>query len=201
MRQWHKSDRPDFGRVLLRWRQKDSGRLVGKAFSWLLAAFIMGICISILCAALGLHGAAKPLSRLAFLITLVGGMLNSYFIYAVSGSEYRIYEKAFVAVRPLIGYAPLAEKWGCVDKPLAARFEHLNWEEIKEAHEKDGALLLVLKKNLEEVEVGVAPVTFVSQETAAPLSKKSNGDNLDRETLKLILQKIREIKRVSTLKG
>lgn len=201
MRQWHKSDRPDFGRVLLRWRQKDSGRLLSKAFSWLLAAFIMGICISILCAALGLHGAAKPLSRLAFLITLVGGVLNSYFIYAVSGSEYRITEKAFVSVRPLIGYAPLAEKWGSVDKPLAARFEHLTWEEIKEAREKDGALVLVLKKNLEEVEVGVAPVTFVSQETTAPLSKKSTGDNLDRETLKLILQKIREIKRVSTVKG
>jgi hypothetical protein len=198
MKIWHKSANTDLGRIILRWRHRNTGRFYNKILSWILAAFIMGIFTSIVCATLGISDQAVTLSRIAFFITLVGGTFNSYFIYSVFGSEYRITEQAFVSVHPLIGFLPLAEKLAGPEKPLGARFEHLTWEEIKEAKEQDGGLLLILKNNLEEVQIGVSPVVFLANESTVKQTGKSTNtkdENLDRETLKAIVLKIREIKK------
>jgi len=204
MKKWHKSNGMDLGRMLLRWRHRDVRRFYMKMLSWLLAAFIMGILTSIVCVTFGLYDQALSLSRLVFFLTLAGGLINSFFIWTVVGPEHRIYENAFVAVRPLIGYAPWAEKWGSVEKPLGARLEHLAWEEIKEARSQDGQLVLILKKELQELPIGVAPVLMLDQISTVKYADKKAGnqdDQLNRETIKLILQKIREIKKTANPKG
>jgi hypothetical protein len=200
MKKWHKSTRMDLGRILLRWRHRDVQRFYWKIASWILSAFIIGIFVSILCVGFGVSEMALRWSRAAFFISLVGGVLNSFFIYVVTGSEYRITDKAFVAVRPMIGYEPLAAKLASAERPLGAKLEHLTWDEIKEAREKDGQLALILKSSQEELLIGVEPVVYLAQSETVKRPAKSAGaesENLDRETLKLILLKIRELKRTS----
>ena len=55
-----------------------------------------------------------------------------------------------------------------------------------------------MKKNLEEVRISVAPVAWVNDGTRIRLAEKpvsGKTDNLDRETLKTILLKIRDLKK------
>jgi hypothetical protein len=199
MKFWHKSKSMNFGNIVFRWRQRNTNRFYYKILSWVLAAFIGGIFSSIICAALGIFEHALLLSRITFLIIFVAGCINSYFIYVVYGSECRLTERALVVVRPVIGHIPLAERLGTPIEPFAARYDYLPWEEIKDVKEQEGQLLLILKKDLQEVQIGVTPVAFVARESAERSSSESlrGGDeNRDKEILKLIVQKVRELKRI-----
>jgi|WetSurMetagenome_2_1015567.scaffolds.fasta_scaffold651277_1 hypothetical protein len=204
MKIWHKLADTDLGPIVFRWRHCNKSRFYNKIFSWILASFMMGMLTSIVFAFLGIYNQALYFSRIVFFITLVVGLINSWFIHAVFGLEFRLTQKAFVAVRPLLGWLPWAEKLRGADKPLGARFEYLSWEEIKEAREQDGDLVLVLKKNLEEVRISVAPVAWVNDGTRIRLAEKpvsGKTDNLDRETLKTILLKIRDLKKLTSVKS
>ncbi len=204
MKIWHKLADADPGPIVFRWRHCHARRFYNKIFSWILAAFMMGMLTSIVCALIGIHDQALFFSRIVFFITLAVGLINSWFIHAVFGLEFRLTQKAFVAVRPMIGWLPWAEKLGTPDKPLGARFEYLSWEEIKEAREQEGDLILVLKKNLEEVGVSVSPVSWINdggriRTAEKPVSGKT--ENLDRETLKTILLKIKDLKKSTNVKS
>lgn len=204
MKFWHKSKSMNFGNIVLRWRHRDVRRFYYKILSWILAAFIGGIFTSIICAALGIFEQALLLSRIMFLVVFVVGTANSYFIYVVFGSETRLTERALVVVRPVIGHVPLAERLGSPTAPFAARYDYLPWEEIKDVKEQDGQLLLILKKDLQEVQIGVTPVAFVARETAERSSSESlrgADDARDREILKSIVQKVRELRRIPAAKA
>lgn len=199
MKFWHKSKSMNFGNTVFRWRHRDTRRFYYKILSWILAAFIGGIFASILCTALGIFEQALLLSRITFLVILVVGVANSYFIYVVFGSEVRLTERALVMVRPVIGHIALAERLGTPAEPFAARFDYLPWEEIKDVREQDGQLLLILKQDLLEVRIGVAPVAFVARDIAEPSGGEAlrGGDSSkDKEILKSIVLKVRELKRM-----
>ena len=106
MKIWHKLADTDLGPIVFRWRHCNKSRFYNKIFSWILASFMMGMLTSIVFAFLGIYNQALYFSRIVFFITLVVGLINSWFIHAVFGLEFRLTQKAFVAVRPLLGWLP-----------------------------------------------------------------------------------------------
>ncbi len=209
MKVWHKDKQKDFGRMLLGWRHRAVGRFIMKIGSWILGAFVMGILSAIaLYVILQNAIAAQQGGRITFFVVLIIGIISAFFRHIYYGLYYRICEKALVAVRPFCGFEQLICPNGEIEKAFGTKLEYIPWESIKEVREKDGKLLLVLKEYKEPLKISVAPVrALLLPQRDGQVEKRSNQGglfgkdiSLDKETMRLVLQKIRETKRSSPSK-
>jgi hypothetical protein len=207
MKVWQRSKKEtDFGRVLLIWRHRASGRFFSKIFSWLLGGFVMGLLASILFDTIGLEDQAIHAGRIVFFAVFIIGVISAFFRNLVYGLHYRITQKALLHIRPLCGI----EAWSGAGKCcfLDDRTEYLPWEQIKSVDESEGNLVLTLKDD-NVVNLGVVPVRALwvptadgSMEKRAPAKGMwSRSAQLDKEALKLVLQKAREIKKAAATKS
>ncbi len=207
MKVWQRSSKGlELGRAVLIWRHRATGRFLNKIFSWFLGGFVMGLLASILFDAIGLSDQALYAGRLVFFVVFIAGSISAFFRNMVYGLHYRVTPWALLHIRPLCGieaWTGSAEGWNRGD-----RIEYLPWEQIKSVEESEGNLVLTLK-NENVVSVGVAPVRAIWVPTADGGMEKRNSAKgwwsgsaqLDKEALKLILQKIRDIKKSATSKS
>ena len=195
----------DFGPLLLIWRHRASGRFFSKIYSWLLGGFVMGLLASILFDAIGLGGFSLYAGRITFFVVFILGVLSAFFRNLAYGLDYRITRNALLHVRPLCSIESLLPADGKLRK--GDRIDYLPWEEIKSVNEAGGALSLTLKEG-QVVELGVVPVLAlwlptpeggIEKRTSAQGGWKSSAE-LDKEALKLIVQKIRDLKKSTTSK-
>lgn len=206
MKVWQRgSTETDFGPLLLIWRHRATGRFYGKIFSWLLGGFVMGLLASIFFNAIGLGELSLRAGRILFFLVFILGVISAFFRYVIYGLHYRITQKGLLHVRPLCGIEklrPAGEKLLRGD-----RIEFLPWDEVKSAGEAGGVLTLTLKEG-QLVELGVVPVLALwlltadggmEKRTSAEGGWKSSAE-LDKESLKLIVQKIRDLKKSSASK-
>ncbi|HOT96841.1 MAG TPA: hypothetical protein PLN61_01455 [bacterium] len=206
MKVWQRSKKMEFGKTLLIWRHRAAGRFGGKIFSWLLSGFVLGLLGAVLLNALGMEAQASQFAgRVIFFTVFILGCISAWFRNLVYGLHYRITPQALLYVRPLCGIEALrsGELLHRGD-----RIEFIPWDEIKSVDEMDGALALTLR-NGAQISIGVTPVIALWTPTAdggmekrIPLGgpgKKSTP--LDKEALKLILQKIREIKKTAAARA
>ncbi len=201
MKVWQRSKNREFGKTQLIWRHRAAGRFAGKIFSWLLSGFVLGLLGAVFLNGLGMEAhTAQYAGRVVFFAVFVVGCISAWFRNLVYGLHYRITPQALLFVQPLCGIEALRS--GGEQLLRGDRVEFIPWEEIKSADETEGALTLTLKDGY-QISVGVTPVNALWTPTAdggmekrIPLggAGKQNGP-LDKEALKLILQKIREIKK------
>jgi hypothetical protein len=200
MQIWQRSDKgSDLGTTLLVWRHRDVGRFISKIFSWLLGGFVLGLLTAILCDFFGIPN-ETGYARVLFFVVFIGGVIGAFFHNLVYGLHYRVTDKALLYVRPLFGIES-AQESGLVRRP-GDRIEYLPWEQIKSAEEAEGGLFLHMKDD-KTVRLGVTPVVAVWLPTAdGGMEKRTSAQGLwhrsaalDKETLKLVIQKIRDIKK------
>ena len=206
MRVWLRSNRQtDFGKNLLIWRHRAVNRFVGKIFSWLLGGFVMGLLASILLNGLGLGNHSLFAGRLVFFLVFIAGVISAIFHNLIYGLEFRITQKALLHVRPLFSFLSggrPAERCHPFD-----RVEFIPWEEIKSVDESAGALAITLKQGY-QLSLGVTPllslwtlaVNGVLEKHVPTAGIKKQDGKGDKEALKLIVQKIRDISKTATIK-
>ncbi|MBN2355240.1 hypothetical protein JXO59_03965 [candidate division KSB1 bacterium] len=203
MKVWQKDRKSDFGVTLLEWRHRAVGRFIMKIGSWLLGAFVMGLLAAIALHAIGQDAIAQNGARIAFVVVFIIGVLSAFYRHIYYGLHYQIREKALVSVRPICGFETLISRTSQVDKAFGTKLEYLPWSQIKDVKEEKGNLLLLIKDYQDPLKIGVAPVralqSSVSEEKSGP--RLNSGGifgkdiNLDKEAIRLIIQKIREAKK------
>lgn len=194
MKIWRKSRERDFGQLYLTWRHRSGKRFFMKIGTWILGGFVIGILTSIVMHFLGLDDYAINAARLAFFISWGLGVMNAYLRNLYYGYEYRVTEKALLAVRPLVGLESINKQLG---KTLGQKYEYLPWSEIKDAKEEETDLALSLKNIDEMVKLGVSVVIFPDGRRVET-DRNSSGSGEKKhspEAARIIAQKIREVKK------
>lgn len=206
MKIWQRSDKnSDLGKTLLIWRHRAVGRFFSKIFSWLLGGFVMGLLAAILCDLFNIRNEVFY-ARLVFFVVFFAGVISSFFRNLVYGLHYRISDKGLLHVRPLWGLES-GQSAELVRRP-GDRIEYLGWQQIKSAEEAEGKLLLSLVDE-SVLTVDVAPVIALWHPTAdGGMEKRSSAAGLwhrsaalDKEALKLVVQKIRDAKKAAAAKS
>jgi len=205
MKVWHKDTKIETGKTLLTWRHRAVDRFIMKVGSWILGAFVMGLLAAIAMHTINWDGPAQDVGRLTFVVVLIIGSLSAFYRHVYYGLHYRLSEKALVAIRPFCGFEGLLRLLGINEAGWGYKSEYLKWEEIREAKEDKGSLSLQLKDQDEPLKIGVAPVRALELPLAGQGSEKRRNSgglfgtdvNLNKETLRLIVQKIREIKKAN----
>jgi len=206
MKVWQKDKNINFGKTLLAWRHRSVSRFIMKKGSWLLGAFVFGLLTSIFFHTIQQDSLAQNMGRIAFAVVLITGILSAFFRHIYYGLYYRITEKALVAIRPFCGFERLMAWVGSPDKAPLSKLEYLPWEDIKEVKDEKGSLLLVLKDQDEPLQIGVAPVRALLLPLADGEGEQRTNrggifgkdNHLDKETIRLVVQKIREVKKSGT---
>jgi hypothetical protein len=206
MKVWQRSTKKsDFGKVLLIWHHRAVSRFSSKIFSWLLGGFVLGLLASILFNAIGLGDYSIVAGRVTFFVVFIAGVIGALLHNLIHGLQYRITANALLYIRPvcaLEGSAGTAEKLKLCD-----RVEFIPWDEVKSVDESNGILILNMKDGA-QVSVGIAPVLALHTPTAdGGMEKRSSAagvwktnQQLDKESIKLVVQKIRDIKKTTTSK-
>jgi hypothetical protein len=205
MKVWHKDTKIETGKILLIWRHRAVGHFIMKVGSWILGAFVTGLLAAIAMHTINWDAPAQDMGRLTFVVVLVVGSLSAFFRHIYYGLHYRLTEKALVAVRPFCGFEGLLRLLGIDETAWGSKSEYLKWEEIRDAKDEKGVLILQLKDQDEPLKIGVAPVRALELALAGQDSEKRRNSggmfgtdaNLDKETIRLIVQKIREIKKAN----
>lgn len=203
MKVWHKGKHEELGRVLLGWRHRAVGRFIMKIGSWLLGAIVMGLLAAISLHAIGQDAIAQQGGRITFFLVFIIGVVSAFFRHVYYGLYYQIREKALVAVRPFCGFERFLTADGQIDQSIGTKLDYLPWDQIKDAKEVGGKLHLVIKDYKEPLKIGVSPVrALLLPLSDGRLERRSNqggllarDNSLDKETMRLILQKIREVKK------
>ncbi len=205
MKLWHRSKGENFGKTLLAWRHQSTGRFVNKIGSWLLGGFVMGILASILLNTMGLPDSGKYAGRIVFFLVFFFGVVSAFFRNVVYGLHYRITEKALIHIQPFCGLEKLLQPNAEGVRLRWDRVVYLTWEEIKAVQDAEGSITLNLKSD-DAVQLQVAPVRSLSVVSGGnALEERTHARGLfghdpvfDKEAVKLIVQRIREIKKQAT---
>jgi len=206
MKVWQRSKEREFGKILLMPAEDSAGRFAGKIFSWLLSGFVLGLLAAVLCDAVGLSAESLLAGRIVFFAVFIIGTISAWLRNVVYGLQYRITPKALLYVRPLCGFEALCGRGEQLRR--GDRLEIIPWDQIKSVDEAEGALALTLRDGY-QISVGVTPVIALWTPTADGAMEKrislegrgQKSTQLDKESLKLILQKIRDIKKSAATKA
>lgn len=207
MKIWHRSKGENFGQTLLAWRHQSTGRFINKIGSWLLGGFVMGILASIFFKMIGLADLGLYAGRAVFFLVFFLGVLSAFFRNIVHGLEYRITEKALLHVQPLCGIESLTKFVAAALRMRWERVTFLPWEEIKSVQDQEGHLHLTLKGDT-TVSIQVTPVRSIDIASGGNAFEQRTHDRgffghdagFDKETVKLIVQRIRDIKKQAASK-
>ena len=194
MKQWQKGKKEDIGETLLSWQHKATQRFFMKIGTWLLTGFVAGILASIIMATINQANAAQFVARFVFWLVFISGTTSSYYRNIHNGLEYRISEKALVSVKPVCGIVSI-DKWlNSINSFFQQRIFYIPWKEIDELKDENGTIIVNLKNNRGSFELGVSPILSLTvQENKT--STQHDSKDLDKESIRLILQKARDAKR------
>jgi len=200
MKLWRRGKKIDLGETLVVWHHRAVNRFTMKIFTWLLGGFVSGMLTAILLAAFGFADIAQIAARIVFFLVFIAGAAGSFYRNVYFGLEYRLTDRALVSVRPQLGTQVIGQLFGGSERPFAHHLEYINLEEVKDLSEEEGNLLATLKQDRGSLTLGIAPV--VSLKSSGSVRKAHGGafsrdDELDKEAIRLIMQKAREAKRQS----
>jgi hypothetical protein len=204
MKVWKKAGKNNVGETLFVWRHRATNRFFLKIGSWLLGGFVFAILASIIISIFP-HPPRQiedQVPWIVFFIVFMAGIVNSFIRNIYNGLEFRILKNGIANVKPQWGFELLGfdKKKGL--HPFGDRYEFIPWNDIKEIKEKDDGIQLVLKNDQDDMPLAVSPVVSYF-EPAGDMILAHNGAikffsqdaKVDKDVLKLVLQKSREAKR------
>ena len=163
-----------------------------KIATWMLGGFVFGMVTAIAVDTAGLHELSLSAARTVFFVVFIMGVIDAFFRNVYHGLQYRITDRALVMVKPFYGIEAVGRSLGSEEKPFGEKLEFIEWSEIKEIKEHESSLLSTLKDDKGAVLIHVLPLKSIEP---APANKPKSAE--DKEMLKYIIQKAREVKRVS----
>jgi hypothetical protein len=203
MKVWKKAGKDQVGDTLFVWRHRAVNRFFAKVGSWLLGGFVFAILSSIIISIFP-HPPQSIEDRtpwIVFFIVFLAGVVNAFVRNIFNGLEFRIMKNGIANVKPHQGFElPGFDKKDGIH-PFGEKYEYIPWNEIKEIKENENGIQVLLKNELDEIQLAVSPVVSYF-DPSSDIVLAHNGAKLfsqdakvDKDALKLALQKSREAKR------
>ncbi|MBN1542794.1 hypothetical protein JW992_11665 [candidate division KSB1 bacterium] len=210
MKVWKKTRNQDFGALIQSWRHKNTERFWMRILTWILTGFVFALATSIMLGnLLGLEpDLTQCLARIVFFVTVIIGIIDSYFSNIVLGVETRLYEKALVQVQPPVVLEWLAFLQKRPQPRIGYKYEYLPLAMIKSVQlEKNELVINLTGAGSVSQSLPVIPVVSYhlfsggqQKELVAPVSRyklTAKDSKFSNQAVASILSGIKEVKRRS----